>query len=53
MRRWFLIKKEFDGYDITVRMYGYCKEDLKNEITDELELVDEETFFKRLTELAS
>lgn len=52
-KRWFLINKDFDGYDITIRMWGCCKEDLELCLDDSLIMVDEEELFNILTELAS
>jgi hypothetical protein len=50
-KRWFLIKKEHDAYDITVRMWSFNKKDLEDCLDDSLVVVDEEGLLKRLTEL--
>jgi hypothetical protein len=51
--KYFLIKKEFKGYDITIRMWSYAYKDLENELEDDLIIVDEVRLFEKLTELAS
>lgn len=50
-KKWFLIKKEHDAYDITVRMWSYSKQDLEDCLDDSLIVVDEKGLFERLTEL--